>query len=275
MLIDAHHHLWDPAHGDYGWLTPDSPLFRRFAPADLAPLLRAAGVGGTVLVQAAPSAAETERLLAVAARTPWVLGVVGWADLSRPDQVQELMRRPSLVGLRPMLQDLPDRAWIIRPAQAPALRAMAAAGLVFDALVRHDQLHAVATLAEAHPELTIVLDHAGKPPLGDAAATREWREAIARLAEHPNVCCKLSGLLTELPSGASNALVLRCMETLLALWGPDRLLWGSDWPVLTTAGTYADWLEMVRLQLPASWADRVLGDNAARVYKLTDKEPAP
>ena len=199
MIVDAHQHYWDPVRGDYGWLERGSPLDRRFLLTDLRPLLASAGVDGTVLVQAAPTLAETDWLLDLAARSAHVLGVVGWVDLDLPAVSEQLASRCSdgLVGIRPMLQDLSDPDWILGWGREAGLRAVAEAGLAFDALVRPVGFDAIAQLAERHPDLTIVLDHAGKPPFGDPVAMSVWRSGIERLAALPNLWCKLSGFLTE------------------------------------------------------------------------------
>lgn len=269
-MIDAHHHYWDPARGDYDWLTPGSPLDRMFGPADLEPLLEQAGLGGTVLVQAAPTLAETDWLLDLRARSRTVLGVIGWIDLDDPGIVDRLADRVSrgLVGIRPMLQDLPDPAWILSDERMNSLRAVTEVGLVFDALVRPPGLSAVATLAQLHPELTIVLDHAGKPPVGTPAMTDWWHD-LGLLAAQPNCWCKLSGIMTEAPRGTSQATIIDLVRRIADLWGPDRLIWGSDWPVLTLAADYGTWLAAVQQAL-AHWTEEernaVFGGNAMRVY---------
>src|SRR5215469_3645681 len=204
MRIDAHHHFWRPARGDYGWLTPElTTLYRDFEPDLLRPLLDEAGIEATILVQAAPTEPETEYLLEIARRTPWIAGVVGWTDLAAADapaRVERLANTRTLVGLRPMLQDIPDLNWILRPELGAGISAMAAHELVFDALVRETQLPVILELATRFPSLAIVLDHAGKPAI-NGNVRKDWREAIVALADCPNVSVKLSGLLTEGPPG--------------------------------------------------------------------------
>ena len=158
-IIDAHQHFWRLSRGDYGWLTPDlGMLYRDFEPAELKPILDAHGVSGTVLVQAAESVDETRFLLALADEHPWILGVVGWIDFDHPDaavaQLHELGAHPRLVGVRPMVQDMPDVDWLTRPSHGPVWEAIAERGLVFDALVRLNQLEVLAGLLERRPELT-------------------------------------------------------------------------------------------------------------------------
>lgn len=277
MIVDAHQHFWDPARGDYGWLKPDNPIHRVYAPADLRPLLDQNGVDATILVQAAPTPAETDYMLGIARQTPWILGVVGWIDLEASDVAEEIGRRardPLFLGVRPMLQDLADPNWILQPHLARALDAIATEGLVFDALILWHQIAAIIELARRHPELSIVLDHAAKPPLGEADGMAKWASEIETLAASPNIVCKVSGLLTELKPGGSRNDVARAIGVLFDLFGPGRLLWGSDWPVLTLAGDYRDWFELAREALAAKNPDSghaVMGGNALRIYRPRDR----
>ena len=273
-IVDAHHHLWRLARGDYDWLTPtQGVLFADYEPEDLALHMAARGVAATVAVQAAPTAAETDFLLATAERHPWIQGVVGWTDLAAPDAAQQIARladKSRLVGLRPMLQDLPDRSWILADAALPGLDAMARHGLVFDALVREDQLGVVAELARRQPALAIVLDHAGKPSFS-ASALRAWDKDVRAIAAAPNTHVKLSGLLTEAPPDADAALLRPLVSVLLDAFGPDRVVWGSDWPVLNLAGNYAGWLEITAellADLTAAHRTAIMGGNAVRLYGL-------
>ena len=273
MIVDAHQHFWNPARGDYGWLTPDLPIHRIYDPDDLAPLMQAAGVDASIIVQAAPTAAETDYMLAIARKTPWVLGVVGWLDLEAQDapaQIEARAADPLFLGVRPMLQDIPQPGWILRPEMEPGLRAVAEAGLVFDALVLSHQLGVAEELAARHPNLVIVLDHGAKPKLGNDVAMTAWREDMAKLARRPNVSCKLSGLLTELPPGGDPATVAQAADTLLDLFGPERLIWGSDWPVLTLAANYQDWFMLAQSRIAAHGPGAVaavMGANAVRIYR--------
>lgn len=273
MIVDAHQHFWDPARGDYGWLTPDNPIHRVFSTADLRPLLVQSGVNATILVQAAPTPGETDYMLSIARKTPWVLGVVGWIDLLALGAADEVRRRagdPHFLGVRPMLQDLEDPDWIRQRALDPALNAIAAEGLVFDALIVPHQIDAVTELAARHPQLSIVLDHGAKPKLGQVDAMAAWVRDLEKLARAPNVSCKLSGLLTELPPGGSQDDVIGAIGMLFDLFGSSRLLWGSDWPVLTLAGDYAAWFALARATIFARNPDAVpavMGENALRVYR--------
>jgi L-fuconolactonase len=272
MRIDAHHHLWTLERGDYGWLTPElAAIHRDFSLHDLAPHLAAAGVGGTILVQAAPTEAETEYLLNIAEHAVVVRGVVGWIDFDAADaaaRIEAMAARRLLVGLRPMMQDMADDDWLLRPALAPLLTAMARNDLVFDALVLPRHLPRLLEVVERNPDLTFVLDHGGKPSLTDREIAN-WRGDIALLAERPNLVCKLSGLVTEARPDWRIDDLRPAVDTLHACFGPRRLLWGSDWPVVNLAGGYAKWLEAAETLLadlsPAQRA-AVFGGNAARVY---------
>lgn len=269
--VDAHHHVWTVARGDYGWLRPGSPICRDYGLPDLRPQL--GEVTATLLVQAAPTEAETRFLLdAARASGGLVRGVVGWVPLDRPDRVvaMEAAGGALLKGLRPMLHDLPDPDWILRPALRPALEEMAARGLVFDALVRPAHLPALRRLAADHPGLRIVLDHGGKPEIA-ARRMQPWADAVAALARHPNVACKLSGLVTEAAPGWGVDDLRPYADHLLRHFGVERVMWGSDWPVVELAGGYARWhgatFDLLS-GLPAAVLDRVLGGTAAAIYGL-------
>jgi L-fuconolactonase len=274
-MIDAHFHAWRLARGDYGWLTPQLGVIHRDVEvAHWRALAAPLGVRGGVLVQAAPTAAETEFLLALAAPEPDVLAVVGWTDLAAGDaanQVAALARHEKLKGLRPMLQDIADPDWILRPELAPALAAMASEGLVFDALVRSVHLPRVRELARRHPGLRIVIDHGAKPDIA-RGEWQPWAGEMERIAAETGAFCKLSGLLTEAGARAAQPqAVLPWMQHLLRVFGPQRLLWGSDWPVLELAGGYAQWFQMCRElagDLKASEREAVFGGNARQVYRL-------
>ena len=277
MQIDAHQHFWRLRRGDYGWLTPASgPIFRDFLPADLEPILARHGIGASILVQAAPTIAETEFLLSLAADTPSVAGVVGWVDLAAANAAEEIARLaadPLLVGLRPMVQDIADDEWLLGPRLAPAIAAMARHGLVFDALVLPRHLSRLLVFLDRYPDLPVVLDHGAKPHLREARRDSShldpWRADIAAIAARPATDCKLSGLVTEAAPGWTVDDLRPAVAHLLSVFGPGRLLWGSDWPVVERARGYDAWRAATKeLLAPLSDEARkaVLGGNAARVY---------
>jgi L-fuconolactonase len=222
-------------------------------------------------VQAAPTIAETRWLLELAAATPFVAGVVGWAPFEAsdaPDRIDELAADRRLVGLRPMVQDETDDDWLVRPALRRAFDAMIAHRLVFDALVLPRHLPRLARVLERYPALPVVVDHGAKPRIRDGDIV-QWRADMAIIAAHPQVVCKLSGLVTEAQVNTGLETLRPYIAALLELFGPQRLLWGSDWPVVECAGGYDRWHDLARQALSvltaAAHAD-VFGGNAARVY---------
>lgn len=251
-VIDSHQHFWQLDRGDYGWLTPDlEPLYRDFAPEDLAPLLEARGIGGTILVQAAPTVDETRFLLELAAQTPWVLGVVGWVDMAADDvaeQLEALALDERFVGIRPMLQDLDDPAWMLRPELDRAYRALINLGLTFDALVQPRHLEPLHTLLDRYPALPVVIDHGAKPDIA-GGAFEPWAGAMAQIADASAARCKLSGLVTEAAEQWQAGDIRPYMDHLLDAFGAGRLLWGSDWPVVNTAGGYDGWWDLTQAWL--------------------------
>ena len=274
MIIDSHVHFWRLARGDYDWLTPDlATLYRDFEPADLAPVLEAAGVAGVIAVQAAATEAETGFLLELARLNPLILGVVGWTDFTSPrapEAIARLARQARLKGLRPMLQDLGDDDFILRPAADAALAAMASHGLRLDALVRPRHLPRLITVRERHPDLAMVVDHAAKPDIA-AGAWEPWASDMRRLGGDGRTCCKLSGLITEAGTDWTADSLRPYVDLILDAFGSDRVMWGGDWPVLTMAGTYDRWMTATRDLLgerSASERSVILSGAARRFYGL-------
>jgi L-fuconolactonase len=276
MIIDAHQHFWDLSRADYGWLTPDAGiLYRNYLPHDLLGTLRANGVDATVLVQAAAAEDETHYLLQLADAHPFVAGVVGWVDFESPDAPQRIgslaaVGGRKLKGLRPMIQDIADCAWITKPALDASFRSMIAHDLVFDALVRPKHLSALRERLIRHPKLCAVLDHAGKPDIarGDIDA---WANDIQRLAGDTSSFCKLSGLLTEAGDRNSADDLAPFVAHIFSCFGPERVIWGSDWPVLNRVSGYTQWLELARNlvnRFAAGHAAEVLANSARRLYRL-------
>lgn len=276
MHIDAHQHYWDPARGDYGWLTPElKSLYRTFGPADLAPLRERTNVQRTVVVQAAPTVQETQYLLDLARQDASIAGVVGWVPMllrDAPALIAELARNPKFKGLRPMLQDHPDDQWIANPALEPAVEALIAHDLAFDALIYARHVNPLETFAKRFPALRIVIDHGAKPPIRyGRAGWQSWADAITRLAALPQVHCKLSGLATEAAPGWTEATLQPYVDHLLASFGPARLMWGSDWPVLNLNGDYLLWHSVANTLLATlsdAERDAIFGANAAAFYRL-------
>ncbi|HZZ60098.1 MAG TPA: amidohydrolase family protein [Roseiarcus sp.] len=280
MIIDSHQHFWAAGRGDYHWMDPQKVpiLCHDYLPADLAPLLRRAGVDGTILVQAAQTATETDFLLELAESTEFVAGVVGWLDMEAEDFEPQLAARrkhPKFRGVRPMLQDLDDDAWILRPTVLRNLAVLAEQRFPFEFLTYPRHLPHVLTALEKTPGLHAVVDHLSKPPI--AAGTMEpWRELMARVAEHENVSCKLSGMITEADHDAWTPAHLEpYIDHAFACFGADRLMFGSDWPVCLLAGGYGEVVNAVRTvlgpRLDVDETNRIFGDNAARFYALGER----
>ena len=249
MTIDAHQHFWRIGENDCTWPPPDlAAIHRDFLPDELEALAAPLSVRGSVLVQSQESDRDTDWLLDLAQHRDFVKAVVGWVDLkspAAPRRIAALAMRPKMRGLRPMLQNLPDDEWILDPKLDPAVEAMIAHRLSFDALVFTRHLPHLRAFAERHPELPIVIDHAAKPPVGKLRL-EPWRSEVAAMAALPNVWCKLSGLFTEMKPGQDGSVCMPYVDQLMNVFGPSRLMWGSDWPVLQLAGSYADWLTLAR-----------------------------
>ena len=276
MTVDAHLHLWDLEHGTYSWLSDAvAPINRTFAFAEVEPQLAAAGVDCVVLVQAADTVEDTAAMFAVAAAQPQVAGVVGWVDLLQPDAVEDALDRWSadgpLVGIRHLIHDEPDPDWLSQDAVHRSLAVLAARGLAYDVigvLPRHLE-HALG-LADELPELRLVVDHLGTPPVGSEPG--EWARLIDELGRRPNVFVKLSGLTTLGASGRATVADLRpFVDRALAAFGPSRTLYGGDWPVSTLATPYAETIAVARdlvAALSPAERDDVFGGAASRAYRL-------
>lgn len=274
MIIDSHQHFWKVERGDYGWMGPHvGTLLRDYMPDDLRPHLARAGVDRTILVQAAETVAETDFLLELAEKTDFVAGVVGWLDMDSDDfpaLLRKYRRNPLFVGLRPMLQDLPDDDWLLRPRVLEHLRLVASEEVPFDILTFTRHLPFVIKALEAAPGLKAVVDHLSKPEIA-SGVTEPWKGLIAEVARFPNVSCKLSGMITEAaPSSWALADLRPYVAHVLSCFGPKRLMFGSDWPVCTLAGSYAEVSNALRALLaphagPEEIQD-IFGANAARFY---------
>jgi L-fuconolactonase len=253
-IVDAHHHVWDLGVRDQDWIAGAAmaPLRRDFLPGDYQSVARANGVAASVVVQTVTVPEETPELLALAGASDLITGVVGWADLTAPDiadRIAALKEQPGgarLAGLRHQVQSEPDPDWLTRRDVLRGLAAVARAGLVYDLVVTPAQLGACARAAAAVPDLVFVLDHLGKPPVA-TGSTEPWARDLRRLAAPPNTAAKLSGLVTEADWRRWQVADLRpYAEVALDAFGPDRLMFGSDWPVCTLAATYPDVLASAR-----------------------------
>ena len=278
MHIDAHQHFWDLSRPfDYSWLESDelAAIRRDFLPADLAPHLRAAGMDGCVAVQTQHDTAETRWLLDLADAHDFILGIVGWVDLTDErcgEQLDRFTEHEKFVGVRHVVQDEPDDDWVVRPDVRRGLRELECRGLPFDLLFFPRHLKHAATLARELPGLTLVLDHLAKPPI--ASGTDDgWAADLRAAAAHDNLFCKLSGMVTEADRDDWKPADLKPhVGTALDAFGPDRCLYGSDWPVCLPAATYAavhGALVEVLGELGVSATDAIFGGTAARVYGLS------
>lgn len=269
-MIDAHVHIWRLGSNGCTWPTPDlAAIHRDFGLTDMAATLADTGVDQVVLVQSQESEDDTVWLLAEAAASPLAAGIVGWVEPSEDprQRIAGLQGQGPLVGLRVMAQDRPA-AWLADPALHGQFRALADLGLSLDLLVRPQHLACCADLADAFPTARMIVDHIAKPLIA-AGGFAAWREAIAPVAERPNMMCKLSGLITETASGAAMESLAPYVEAALNLFGPERLVWGSDWPVILLNGAYRGWLDLARSVIPARHHEAVFGSNARRFYGLT------
>lgn len=274
--IDAHHHVWDLTVRPQEWTTGLAPLDRSWLLADLEPLLSQSGIDGTVLVETVNVEPETAEFLALAQAHPAVRGVVGWVDLTAPDvadRIAALQAGPGggyLKALRHQVQLEADPQWLLRPDVLRGLRAVAAAGLAFDLLVKPHQLAAAVAAVRRVPECRYVLDHAGKPPIG-GDGMRAWTQHLAELAAGGQVACKLSGLVTEAPPGWQIEDLQVVAYHVLATFGAEWVMAGSDWPVCLLAVDYAGVWDLTRslvANLTPAERDAVLGGCAIEWYQL-------
>jgi len=277
--IDSHHHFWDPSARAYPWLT-DPKIRRAFGPADLEPLLRANRIDGTILVQTVSDVEETREFLEIAAATAFVFGVVGWLDLTDPhmpgtmSNLLESEHGRYLVGIRHQIHDEADPDWLLQETVQANLRVLADAGLVYDLLVRTRELPAAITTTRDFPHLRFVIDHLAKPPIASGEIA-EWSALMHECAGLEHVACKLSGIVTEADHDTWTPEDLKpYIATALDIFGPDRLMFGSDWPVCLLAAGYdrvAGTLRTVLSDLGALTEESdaaIFGLTAIRWYRL-------
>lgn len=276
MRIDSHQHYWKADRGDYHWMSPAVPiLYRDYLPSDLWPSLLRHGIEKTIVVQAAQTAAETDFLLHLAATNHSIAGVIGWLDLEGPnfiEQIEQYRRHPKFLGLRPMLQDLPDDRWILRPRVLSALDYVAEADVAFEFLTYPRHLPFVLEALQAVPRLRAVIDHISKPEIR-AGRLEPWKGWISQVARSSNVFCKLSGMITEADHQHWSVAGLRLyVEHVIDCFGTDRVMFGSDWPVCLQAGSYDQVIGALEEILSSRHREelerKVFGDNAVFFYKL-------
>lgn len=269
-MIDAHVHIWRLGRNGCTWPTPDlAAIHRDFGLGEVAATIAGTGVDRVVLVQSQESEDDSAWLLAEAAASPLVAGVVGWIDDAASDPALRIARWRKLgplVGLRAMAQDRPAE-WLARPALHGQFRALAEGGLSLDLLVRPQHLPACLAVADAFPDLSMIIDHLAKPSIANDGLTA-WRDAIAPAAERANMFCKLSGLITEAAPGAAMETLAPYIEAALDLFGPERLVWGSDWPVIALNGDYSAWLGLAQSVVPDRHRAAVFAGNAQAFYGL-------
>jgi L-fuconolactonase len=276
MRIDSHQHFWKVTRGDYHWMSPQiGVLCRDYLPNDVQPLLVKHRIDKTILVQAAQTRAETDFLLDLAAKHDFIAGVIGWLDMDSStfaDELDVYSRRPKFLGVRPMLQDITDDAWILRPRVMDSLKIIAERELPFEFLTYTRHLPYVLEVLEVIPNLRAVVDHISKPEIKNRKLD-PWRSLMAEAAKHPGLHCKLSGIITEADHKTWTAEDLRpYIEHIVECFGHERVMFGSDWPVCLLAGSYDQVIAALQAVLqPQLGEDReggIFGDNAASFYKL-------
>lgn len=276
MQIDAHQHFWNPARGDYDWMPKGDPILDRvYTPADLTPILAQEGIDGTVLVQAAATVEESEYMLGIADATPYVKGVVGWVDFEKPSDLRQLQRlagHPKFKGVRPMIQDIPDDAWMLRPDVQWGFKAVCDLDLTFDALGFPRHLGPFLTVLKRYPAMRVVVDHCMKPQIEkDPAGFAIWADGMARIAGETSAFCKFSALITEASAAWTVADLAPYAAHVLRVFGPDRVMWGSDWPVCRLRASYGTWRAAAKTLtegLSETARARVFGGTAKAFYRL-------
>jgi L-fuconolactonase len=285
LRIDAHQHFWDPARGDYPWMAGDAmaPIRKVFGPDELRPLAQAKGINRTIAVQCRHDLEETRDMLRIAAEDSLVVGVVGWVDLTGATvarDIADLRAAPGgghLVGIRHIVHDEADPKWLDRADVNAGLAEVFSAGLSYDLLLKPPNIASAIRCVAAHPGGRFIVDHGAKPRIGDGVAfDAEWSDAMAPLAALPNTWCKLSGLVTEADwHGWQEDDIAPYIARLVALFGKDRLMFGSDWPVCTLAAPYGAVADLAATALPDMNADAFYHHAARAAYALTERQLRP
>ena len=247
MYVDSHQHFWKLSRGDYSWMTPDmKKLYKDFFPTDLEPLIKEKNISKTIIVQAADTVAETEFTLKLAEDNEFVAGVVGWVDLESPktkETIDKLCESKFLKGVRPMIHDIENDEWMLQDNLNENINYLATKNLTFDALVRPQHLKHLIKFVQKFDFLPIVIDHIAKPQILNSKID-EWKKDMQTLSSFQNVFCKFSGILTEVGDDYSKAKIEPYVDFILNLFSPNKIMWGSDWPVLTMAENYGNWFDL-------------------------------
>jgi len=280
-VIDSHQHFWQVGRFDYPWMSPEvGVLYRDYLPPALEPILKRSRVEKTVLVQASNSLEETRWLLSLADQYPFIAGVVGWVDLTSPEidtQLEEFAAHPKFKGVRHLVESEPDDAWIVQDAVLTGLKKLASRDVSYDLLVHTRHLKHVNTIAERCPELHLVVDHLAKPPVARGKVS-EWAREIKKVAPYGNVSCKLSGLVTEANQTEWRTDDLKpFVDKALEYFGPERMMFGSDWPVCLLAASYdrvLDAFQSLLAELTDEDRSCIFSKNASEFYRLQGQASA-
>jgi L-fuconolactonase len=276
IRIDSHQHFWKLCRKDYGWLKPEQEiLYRDYLPQDLEPILREHEIEYTIVVQAAPSIEETEFLLGLYKQHEFIAGVVGWLDLASPhfkEQFDHFLRHDGFIGIRPMLQDLKDEKWILRSEVKKNIEHLINEDFPIDILIYPRHLPVILELLQEFPQLRAVINHAAKPDIRNGITTK-WKNDMKEVASFPNVMCKLSGLITEADhKNWQYSNFVPFVRHVVNVFGTDRIMFGSDWPVCLLAGSYSDVYKVLKKALPQNLKEddfeNIFGQNASKFYKL-------
>ncbi len=249
MTIDSHQHFWRLKRGDYDWLTKDiGAIYRDFNPCDLKPILKANGIDATILIQATDTEEETEFMLSLADENDWIKGVVGWVNMQSDiscEKINKFAEHPKFVGIRPMIQDIKDDNWMMGEEIKPAIQTLIELNLTFDALLLPKHLEIFKQFIARYPDLKIAIDHCAKPDIKNNVF-QPWADQMAEIAQHKQIYCKLSGIVTEAADDWTIDDIKPYIEHILNIFGTERVIFGSDWPVINISSDYQEWLTICK-----------------------------